>query len=180
MDDPHGRVGKKLVRNCARMQILEARSHETTVVRSSNSHFKNHPNKTSLKDSWKSKDELISHILQWTPSHRRARVGLPTRTYLQQFCIDTQYNLEELPEVMDDRDEWWERVREIRASNVTKWIGPQIISNLIFRFFYLFSSHILLLHMFWSFSKLPDEDRNIIKRDHTFLLFSLELKNLFL
>ena len=32
---------------------------------------------------WRSKDELIRDILRWTPSHGRAGVGRPARTYLQ-------------------------------------------------------------------------------------------------
>ena len=32
---------------------------------------------------------------------------------MQQFCADTEYNLENLPGAMDDREWWWERVREI-------------------------------------------------------------------
>ena len=46
----------------------------------------------------RSKDEL-----QWTPSHGRASVGQPTRTYLQQLCMDTGCSLEDLLEVMDDK-----------------------------------------------------------------------------
>ena len=60
---------------------------------------------------WRSKDELISNVLLWTPSYRRASVGRPPRTYLQQFCTNTWCSLEDLPEVMDDREEWRERVR---------------------------------------------------------------------
>ena len=32
---------------------------------------------------WRSRDELISDILLWTPSHGRAKTGWPTRTYIQ-------------------------------------------------------------------------------------------------
>ena len=31
---------------------------------------------------WRSMDELISDILPWTPSHGRAKVGRPARTYI--------------------------------------------------------------------------------------------------
>ena len=48
----------------------------------------------------------MSAILQWTPSHEWAGVGRPARTYLQQPCTDTGCSLEDLPNVMDDRDEW--------------------------------------------------------------------------
>ena len=47
--------------------------------------------------------------------HERASVGKPTRVYLQQLCTDTRCSLEDLPEGMDNRDEWRERVREIRT-----------------------------------------------------------------
>ena len=40
-------------------------------------------------------------------------VGRPTRTYQQQLCTDTGCSLEDLPEAMDDRDKWQEKVREI-------------------------------------------------------------------
>ena len=38
---------------------------------------------------WWSRDELISDILLWTPSHGRAKAGRPARTYIQQFCANT-------------------------------------------------------------------------------------------
>ena len=67
------------------------------------------------------KEELISGVFPWNPSHGCARVRRPARTYLQQFCTDTGCSLEDLPEAMDDRDRWRKRVREIRASNMTGW-----------------------------------------------------------
>ena len=54
---------------------------------------------------WRSKNELISDVLQWTPSHGWASLGRPTGTCLQQLCADTGCCLEDLPEAMDDRDE---------------------------------------------------------------------------
>ena len=52
----------------------------------------------------RSRDQLISDVLLWTPSHGRAKAGRPTRTNIQQFCADTGCSLEELPEVMVDRE----------------------------------------------------------------------------
>ena len=60
-------------------------------------------------------------ILLWTSSHRRASVGRPIRAHLQKLCTDTKCNLEDLQGAMNDWDEWWEIVREIRASSVTWW-----------------------------------------------------------
>ena len=70
---------------------------------------------------WRSKDELISHVLLWTPSHGWAKAERPARTYIQQLCTDTGYCLEDLLGASDDRDRSWERVREIHASNMTWW-----------------------------------------------------------
>ena len=70
---------------------------------------------------WRSWDELISDILLWTPSHGQAKAGRPARTYIQQLCANTGYDLEDLPEAMDDKEGWWERVRDICADGVTWW-----------------------------------------------------------
>ena len=70
---------------------------------------------------WRSKDELISDILLWTPSHERAKAGRTVRNYIQKLCADIGYSIEDLPGAMDDRDEWRERVREICASSVIWW-----------------------------------------------------------
>ena len=43
---------------------------------------------------WRSKDELTSDILLWTPSHGRAKAGWPARTYIQQLRADTGCNPE--------------------------------------------------------------------------------------
>ena len=70
---------------------------------------------------WRSKDELVSDILLWTPTYGQAKAGRPARTYIQQLCEDTGYNPEDLPEVMNDREKWRERVRAIRAGGTTWW-----------------------------------------------------------
>ena len=70
---------------------------------------------------WRSRDELISDVLLWAPTHGRAKAGRPARTYIQQLCEDTGCGPEDLPEAMNDRREWRERVRDIRASGTTWW-----------------------------------------------------------
>ena len=52
---------------------------------------------------WRSRDELVSDVLLWTPSHGRAKAGWPARTYIQQVCADTGCIPEDLPEAMDDK-----------------------------------------------------------------------------
>ena len=71
--------------------------------------------------SWRSRDELISNVLLWTPPYGRAKAGRPARTYIQQLCEDTGCSPEDLPEAMNDREKWQERVRDIRASGTTWW-----------------------------------------------------------
>ena len=70
---------------------------------------------------WRSKDELISDILLWTPTYGRAKAGRPARTFIQQLCEDTGCSPEDLPEAMNDREKWRERVRDIRASGAAWW-----------------------------------------------------------
>ena len=61
---------------------------------------------------WRSRDELISDVLLWIPSHGRAKAGRLARTYIQQLCEDMGCSPEDQPEVMNDREEWRERERE--------------------------------------------------------------------
>ena len=56
--------------------------------------------------------ELIRYVLLCTSLNKRASVGRPTRTYLQQIYTDWGYSREDPPGAMDDRDEWRERERE--------------------------------------------------------------------
>ena len=70
---------------------------------------------------WRSRDEFISDVLLWTPTYGRAKAGRPARTYIQQLCEDTICSPEDLPEAMNDREKWRERVRDIRAGGTTWW-----------------------------------------------------------
>ena len=70
---------------------------------------------------WRSKDEVISDVLLWTPTYGQAKAGRPARTYIQQRCKDTRCNPEDLPEAMNNREKWRERVRDIRVGGTTWW-----------------------------------------------------------
>ena len=70
---------------------------------------------------WRSRDELISDVLQWTPSHSRAKAERPARSYIQQLCEDTGCSHEDLPEAMNDREGRRERIRDIRVGCTTRW-----------------------------------------------------------
>ena len=70
---------------------------------------------------WRSRDELISDVLLWTPTYGRAKAGRPARTYIQQLCEDTGCSSENLMEAMTDWEKWRKRVRDIRASGTTWW-----------------------------------------------------------
>ena len=67
----------------------------------------------------RSRDKLMSDILLWTSSHGRAKSGRPARTYIQQLCANMECDFGDLPEAMNDREEWQETVRDIRADGVT-------------------------------------------------------------
>ena len=70
---------------------------------------------------WRSRDELISDVLLWTPTYGWAKAGRPARTYILQLFEDTGCSSEDPPEAMNEREKWRERVRDIRASGTTWW-----------------------------------------------------------
>ena len=70
---------------------------------------------------WRSKDEIVSDVLLWTPAYGQSKAGRPARTFIQQLCDDTGCNFEDLPEAMNDRETWRERVRDICASRTSWW-----------------------------------------------------------
>ena len=53
---------------------------------------------------WRSKDEIVSDVLLWTPAYGQSKAG----------C-----NPEDLPKAMNDRETCRERVRDIRASRTS-------------------------------------------------------------
>ena len=65
---------------------------------------------------WRSVNELISDILQWTPSHRRAKAGQPAKTYIQQHRADAGCSLEYLLGAKDDR------TGGERDSGISMWV----------------------------------------------------------
>ena len=73
---------------------------------------------------WRSRDELLSDVLRWTPSHGRAKAGRPAWTYIQQLCEDTECSPGDLLKVMNDREGWRERVRDIRADDDMRMCSP--------------------------------------------------------
>ena len=111
-----GEAGRKLHKNVESSikQVLATTPHETPTIRTLAPHHKNYTG-----HCWRSKDELISDVLLWTPTHGCARVGRLARTYIQQLCGDTGCNPEDLPEAMNDREKWRETVRDIRADGAT-------------------------------------------------------------
>ena len=116
-------AGRKLHKNVESSikQVLATTPHETPTIRTLAPHHKNYTSSTNRHAGhcWRSKDELISDVLLWTPTHGCARVGRPARTYIQQLCEDTGCNPEDLPEAMNDREKWRETVRDIRAGGAT-------------------------------------------------------------
>ena len=70
---------------------------------------------------WRSRYELISDVLLWTPAYGQAKAGRPARTYILQLCEDTGCSPEDLPEALNDREKWRKRVRDIYTSGTTWW-----------------------------------------------------------
>ena len=59
-------------------------------------------------------------MYSYRPPHMvQAKAGRPARTYIQQLCEDTGCSPEDLPEAMNDREKWRERVKDIRDIGMT-------------------------------------------------------------
>ena len=100
--------------------------------------------------TWRSRDELIRDVLLWIPTHGRAKAGRPAQTYIQQLCEDTGCCPEDLPRAMNDREEWRERARDIRAASTIWWwwwqmsklCSSQLCSNCGWEFWYSYPTNI--------------------------------------
>ena len=68
---------------------------------------------------WRIRDELRSNVLLWIPTYAREKAGGAARIYIQKLCDGKGCSPEDLTEAMKDRENWRERVRDIRAGGTT-------------------------------------------------------------
>ena len=109
---------------------------------------------------WRSRGELIRDVLLWTPTHDRAKAGRPARTYIQQLCEDTGCCPEDLPRAMNDREEWRERVRDIRATSAIWWWWELMQSKSLFWFslnWIVLNVGLILIYLIFYWSETMDE-----------------------
>ena len=78
--------------------------------------------------------------------------------FLQQLCTDTWWSLEDLPNSIDDSDEWRGRVREICAHVTTWWGSYKSLSLYIYIYSSIISSK-TLIHR----NKFPTDPNKKIK-----------------
>ena len=103
---------------------------------------------------WRSKDKLIRDIFLWTPSHGRAKVGRPTRTYIQQLSANTKCNLEDLQEQWTIGTDG-ER-RSVRSMLAAQHYDDDMI-QIIFKQIYLIENHVdwMFVFTFFCILKVP-------------------------
>ena len=75
-------------------------TQKSAVVQPHTSHPRN---QRPAGHCWRSKDELRSDILLWTPTHGHTSVGQPAMTFIHWLCVDTGCSQENIPEAIDDR-----------------------------------------------------------------------------
>ena len=106
------RLEKKLDRNYTRMLRAifnkswqqhptrhQLYGHQPPITKTIQARRTRHPG-----HCWRSKDELVSDGLLWTPACGQSKAGRPAQTYIQQLCGDTGCNPEDLPWAMNDRE----------------------------------------------------------------------------
>ena len=100
------RMGKKLDSNYTRM--LRAILNKSWRQHLTKHQLYGHPPPIQIRwtrhagHCWRSRDELISDVLLWTPAYGRAKAWRPARAYIQQLCEDTGCSPEDLIEAMND------------------------------------------------------------------------------
>ena len=87
-------------------QVLAATPHKAPTIRPFASHHETIQVRRTRHAGycWRSKDTLISDVLQWTPAYGQAKAGRPARTYIQQLCEDTGCSPEDQLEAMNERE----------------------------------------------------------------------------
>ena len=102
-------------------QVLATTPHETPTIRTLAPHHENHTSQTNQTRgtllekqgrAHKRCTPVDPHI--WMCKSRTTSTNLHTAT-----CEDTGCNPEDLPEAMNDREKWRERVRDIRTGGAT-------------------------------------------------------------
>ena len=108
------------------------------------------------------------------PAYDRAKAGRPARTYIQQLCEDTGCSPEDLPEAMNDREKWRERVRNIRASGTTWWWWNQVWRVYPFKITCRYIFYGLLL-LNWFQYEMTQQGLIYLKTNQPYVLPSLRL-----
>ena len=99
------------------------------------------------------------------PPYGRAKAGRPARTYIQQLCGDTGCSPENLPEDMNDREKWREKVKDIHACATTWWC-----------WWWFYCTHFIYLHTVkWALVLLC----NTNKYYYSALIIQLNITHLF-
>ena len=121
---------------------------------------------------WRSRDELISDVLQWTPTYGWAKAGRPARTYIQQLCENTGCSSEDLPEAMNDREKWREKVGDICANGTTWWwwwwvCNIQSVSDKLISFhrYCLFTKKLISFEIYMVVQRILDHLKWVSKVD---------------
>ena len=87
-------------------------------------------------------------MLLWTPKRGQRSREIPAKPFVDQMVEDTKCEVDELINLMDNRDEWKKRVLECRASST--WIIDRsgvFINNCIFMLYNSFSNYITILYL---------------------------------
>ena len=64
---------------------------------------------------YRSKDQVVSDLILWTPNHGKANVGRPSETYTKQLTGNADCQFEDLTRAMEDREYWRGRVNMVWA-----------------------------------------------------------------
>ena len=125
--------------------------HKATAIRPPTTHHENYQIRRTRHAGhcWRSKDELISDVLLWTPSREHAKAKRLARTFKLQLCVDMGCIPEDLPEGMNDWEKWRERVRDICTDGMTRWWWDDEINDIGVTIYYKISLYVWIYQMYF-------------------------------
>ena len=116
-------AGRKLHKNVESSikQVLATAPHETPTIRTLAPHHENYtsPTNQTRRTLLEKQGRAHKRFTPLDPHIWMCKSGRPARAYIQQLREDTGCNPEDLPEAMNDREKWRERVKDIRAGGAT-------------------------------------------------------------
>ena len=100
----------------------------------------------NFQDTWRHDEEFMHNLLFWMPTNEKNKRGRPQKLYIDQLIEDTGLQMEELKNLMADKEEW----KSFISSNFpSEWFDQWVwvsewYSEMMSKIYYYYHYYILL------------------------------------